>query len=154
MPIRLLTENETKQLSDKLQSLSKEDLRYFNPHSFDIETVKRLPSINEHWFYSLVVDDYNVGYGMIRKWDGFRAPTIGYVIWPEHRGKGYGNLIVEELVKEAHRLGFNAVKASVHWDNKASIATLRKRGFGFMGQVEEGIEKDYLWFGLSERRPD
>jgi RimJ/RimL family protein N-acetyltransferase len=89
---------------------------------------------------------------MIRKWEEYHAPTIGYVIWNKYRCKGYGNQIVNELVDKAYQKGFYDIKASVHYYNKASMKALRNRGFRFIGQVKENdSERDFLWFLLDER---
>lgn len=45
---------------------------------------------------------------------------IGYVIRPTERQKGYGNLILHELIKEANRMNIENVLLTCDEDNTPS----------------------------------
>jgi predicted acetyltransferase len=60
------------------------------------------------WFF---VDDKPVGMGKIRHFLTDRllqeGGTLGYTIIPDERNKGYGTILLRELLKEANYVGFN-----------------------------------------------
>ena len=66
--------------------------------------------------YILYIDDSPVGYGRIRHSSDEYLETIvgagnlGYGISKEYRGKGYGNILFQELLKKCKELGYNEIK--------------------------------------------
>lgn len=71
--------------------------------------------------YWLIVNKRPVGIGKIRHYlnDRLRESGghIGYSIRPSERGKGYGKMILAELLSEAKNLGINEVFVTCDVDN-------------------------------------
>lgn len=72
-----------------------------------IDLVRYVPQTR----YWLIVDGRPVGVGKLRHYLNDYLRTlgghIGYSIRPSERGKGYGNLILEELLKKARERGID-----------------------------------------------
>ena len=115
--LKQLTEYDYFILSQQLWSLSVEDKKFFSPHSFEMANMRSLVIEKGNYFYIFSQNSQNIGYGMIRTFGKYPIPTLGYVIWEEYRGKGYGNKIVAELVSKAYILGFETIKARTNKDN-------------------------------------
>lgn len=55
---------------------------------------------------------------------------IGYDVWKEFGGQGYGSEAVEMLIQDCfNKLDINQIYALVHPNNAASIKILKKKGF-------------------------
>lgn len=96
--------------------------------------------------YWLYVDDCPVGMGKIRHFltDKLREEGghIGYAIAPNARKRGYGKILLRELLKEARRLGIDRALITVYNDNAASIRVALANG----GRIEKVSETShYIW---------
>ena len=69
----------------------------------------------------LIIDGRPVGVGKLRHYLNDSLMTvgghIGYSIRPTERGKGYGNLILKELLKKAREKGIADVLVTCREDN-------------------------------------
>jgi GNAT superfamily N-acetyltransferase len=65
----------------------------------------------------------------------------GFVLEPEHQGKGYGFKLLTEFLKTARSRGYTSVVG--HFRQNASLALMRK-----LGCDERAVEKD--WCGTGE----
>ena len=98
----------------------------------------------KQWTYWLMVDGRPVGYGKLRekateeskKFGG----NIGYAIDPEARGKGYGNMLFELLLKEAANKHIKEVFSTVEKFNYNSKKVHEKYG----GKLVS--EDDVRWY--------
>ena len=96
--------------------------------------------------YWLYVDAEPVGYGKIRHFltdklldDG---GSIGYSIRPSQRNRGFGKILLSELVKECPSLGVDKALLTIHKDNSPSINIALKNH----GIIEKSTEKlHYIW---------
>jgi len=96
-----------------------------------------------YWLYA---DGEPVGYGKIRHiltdkllHDG---GSIGYSIRPSQRNKGFGEILLAELVKECPHLGVEKALLTIHKDNLPSIQVALKNH----GMIEKSSEKlHYIW---------
>jgi predicted acetyltransferase len=99
--------------------------------------------------YWLFVDERPVGIGKLRHYlnDHLRriGGHIGYTIRPSERGKGYGTLILEELLKKAREKGIDAALVTCHETNIRSRKVIERNG-GRLEGITEG-ECRY-WIGL------
>jgi phosphinothricin acetyltransferase len=68
----------------------------------------------------------------------------------DHRGKGVGRAIVDELVRLAATQGFHAVIARISGGNDASIALHRACGFELVGVEREVGRKHGHWLDVVE----
>lgn len=74
--------------------------------------------------YILFIDGYPVGYGKLRHYLNEilkeHGGHIGYTIRPSERGKGYGNLILTEIIKKAVEMRIKEVLLTCNEGNKPS----------------------------------
>jgi [ribosomal protein S5]-alanine N-acetyltransferase len=104
---------------------------------------------------ALVVDDEMIGHA------GFHGPPgvngagkpdaveIGYTVFPDHRGRGYGRLAAQALVDWASRThGIRHFVASVAPGNEPSLAIVRGLGFEQTGRRHDSIDGEELVFEL------
>lgn len=102
----------------------------------------KVPSTT-YWLY---IDGVPVGFGNLRSFltDALKKAggNIGYGISPEHRGKGYGNLILKLLLQKAREAGIEKALLTVHADNAASIAVALANG-GVI--TERNDERVWIW---------
>ena len=93
--------------------------------------------------YWLYVDGLPVGFGVVRHFltDALRKQggNIGYGIAAPYRGKGYGKVLLNLLLKEAHRLGIEEALVTVHLDNLPSQAVALANGGRIVDRNEERV---------------
>lgn len=61
--------------------------------------------------------------------EDIEVAEIGYMIKPEHWGKGYGSVIAKVLIERAKKTELKTLKAIIDPENIASRKILIKRGF-------------------------
>ncbi len=77
------------------------------------------------------------------KWYADRT-EIGYILSPDHRGNGYVQEAVREMIRFAfNEIGFHSLEAIIDPRNSASINVIEKAGFTKEGHLKES---DY-WNG-------
>lgn len=77
-----------------------------------------------------------IGYYRI-KWYAERT-ELGYILSPEHRGNGYVQEAVQEMIRWAFQeLGFHSLEAIIDPRNTASINVVEKAGFIKEGHLKE-----------------
>jgi predicted acetyltransferase len=72
---------------------------------------------------------------------------IGYCIRPSARGKGYGNIILRELLKKAAEKGISSALLTCNDTNAASRRVIESNG-GTLERVEEGSR--FYWIRLED----
>jgi predicted acetyltransferase len=91
--------------------------------------------------YWLIIDGRPVGVGKLRHYlnDSLRifGGHIGYSIRPSERGKGYGGLILSELLKEAQRKGIAEALLMCREDNIRSRKVIEHNG-GSLEDISDG----------------
>lgn len=96
-----------------------------------------------YWFY---IEEKPAGMVKLRHYlnDSLRehGGHIGYALIPQHRGKGYGNKMLELTLSEAKKLGIENVLLVCNPDNYASQAVIMKNG----GKLEKKTETDALYW--------
>jgi predicted acetyltransferase len=100
--------------------------------------LSRLVPQTKYW---LLVDGAPVGIGKVRDYlnDHLRkiGGHIGYTIRPSERGKGYGNLILKELLKKAKEKGIEAALLTCGEGNVRSRKVIEHNG-GELEGITEG----------------
>jgi len=101
--------------------------------------------------YWLYVDGKPVGMGKLRhrlteklQADGGHA---GYSIIPSHRSRGFGKLLLKELIAEAQRIGIDKLLLTVRNYNTASIKVALANG-GVIEKVND--ERHYIWIDCAD----
>jgi phosphinothricin acetyltransferase len=80
---------------------------------------------------------------------------LSIYISAEHRGKGFGEILLNALVKSSENAGFWTLQSGIMQDNTASIKLHEKCGFRMVGYRERvGKDKFGVWRNtvLMERR--
>lgn len=106
-----------------------------------------MPQYVQQTIYWLYVDGRPVGYGKLRHRLNEalleRGGHIGYVIRLDERGKGYGTLLLRELVREAAGLGLTEVLLTVDEDNLRSRRVIEGNE-GVLSDTKDGICKYWI----------
>lgn len=80
----------------------------------------------------LFIDSKPIGIGKLRHYlnDDLRkyGGHIGYCIRPSERGKGYGNIILREVLKKAKEIGIEEVLITCNEDNIPSRKVIEENG--------------------------
>lgn len=71
-----------------------------------------------------------------------RGGRIGYAVVPGERRKGFGKVLLRELLKEANRLGIDRALITVQKGNDASVKVALANG-GAMERTTE--DRYYIW---------
>ena len=138
--LRRLRKDDLKELHSKLNNLSDQDKKFFHPHSFEMDDLKELLSLNYDYYFVEKVGESIVGYSFLRTFGKYEIPTFGGVVWQKYRGQGYGSKILEKTLDEAKKIGFKSVKLKVYEDNKVAFNLYKKHGF-----KKIGIEDKQIW---------
>lgn len=114
---------------DYKKQLIKSDL---NSKKTDIEDGWKVPQ-SVYWLF---VDGKPVGMGKIRHFLTDKlieeGGTLGYAIIPNERNKGYGTILLKELLKESQKLSIDKVLLTIRNNNIASIKVALANG----GEIE------------------
>ena len=93
----------------------------------------------ETWFSVIVPDGETEGVGWVCIWvaeqDGERFSEIGWMVEPEHQGKGLASGAVRELLRQARdEARWGSISAHPAVTNGPSNAICRKAGFELRGE--------------------
>lgn len=95
------------------------------------------------WLY---VDKKPVGFGKVRHFLTekllLEGGTLGYAIIPEERNKGYGTVLLRELLIESNRLKIDKVLLTIRNNNIPSIKVALANG-GEIKKTDE--ERHFIW---------
>jgi predicted acetyltransferase len=99
---------------NSLWARNEEDFREFLTKNYEYSKGMNLrPNFVPQTIYFLFVDGQPVGYGKLRHYLNEALKEhgghIGYTIRPSERGKGYGNVILAEIVKKAQEMNIREV---------------------------------------------
>jgi len=120
-----------------------------NAKKTEIEDGWKVPQ-STYWLYA---DGQPVGQGRIRHFltEALREAggNIGYAIRPSARRKGFGTILLRELMKEAAKLGISRALVTVHNGNEASIRVALRNG-GALEKVNE--TRHFIWVECTEAK--
>ena len=98
----------------------------------------------------LFVDEKPIGMSKIRHFMNEKllqeGGMLGYTIIPDERNKGYGTILLRELLKEANKLNIDRVLLTIRNSNIASIKVAIKNE-GKIVKVNE--ERHFVWIDCS-----
>jgi RimJ/RimL family protein N-acetyltransferase len=102
----------------------------------------------DRWTYVGCLDDEVVGTYALRPnhgGPGSHVANAGYIVKSEHRGKGIGTAMVEHSLKEAKRLGFEAMQFNlVVSTNEGAVHVYQKLGFRIVGTLPKAFRHERL----------
>jgi ribosomal-protein-alanine N-acetyltransferase len=112
---------------------SLKNFRYFDTRSYDV--------INNHLVtYLLFVpnQEYAIGYGHLE----FEANKLwlGIAVSEHFKGKGFGNIMLDKLIRTARDNNFEEIFLTVDFDNKPAIRLYEKFGFTVMEKKNEHVQ--------------
>jgi phosphinothricin acetyltransferase len=78
------------------------------------------------------------------------APTVedSVYVHHEHRGRGFGRLLLDDLLRRARDHGFHSVIARIVGGHEASIAVHARCGFEYAGTEREVGRKQSRWLDV------
>lgn len=111
------------------------------PKPWSIETLAKELTENPHAKYRLLVDDGEIlgYYGVWIVLD--EVHLVSLAIAPEHRSKGYGKLLMEDLIEQAKIHQAAIIGLEVRVSNEAAINLYRAYGFE-VGAIRESYYED------------
>lgn len=109
--------------------------------------IKRYKTGTHHGHWAVFDDAKYIGKALLLPWDNSIDFELGYGVFPEYWGRGYGFLIAQHMLNLAIEDGHKNLVATVHRKNKASIKILKKLGFKYKKIAKKyGRRKDlYEW---------
>lgn len=99
-------------------------------------------------FWGLKVGKEMVGEAGLRMGKS-EAGDVVYKIYPEYRGRGYGNLILRLLKKKAEKLGLEELIVMCRKDNLASKRVIENNGGVFLREIKRRNGKIRLAYKIS-----
>jgi RimJ/RimL family protein N-acetyltransferase len=104
--------------------------RYFNSRD--------ITCINNHIITTLVYKNNTpIAYGHLDK-DGEKV-WLGVCVSEKHKKKGFGNLIMKELITYANKLKIEKINLSVNVNNSSAIKLYEKIGFSIINELKENV---------------
>jgi len=133
-PVAPATEADLAELFKQIKAAG--DDRFFHPHPFDDAAAHDIANYRGRDFYAAgFVGGRLVGYGMLRGWDaGYAVPSLGIVIAPQARGRGFSKPLMLFLHEAARQRGATTVRLKVYPDNLAAIKLYEGLGYAFHGE--------------------
>ncbi len=88
-------------------------------------------------------------YGTFRAWPAYKY-TVEHSLYvhAEHRGKGYGKIILQEIINNAKNKGYHNLVAGIDSKNIVSKKLHESFGFVFCGQIAHAGYKFSQWLDL------
>jgi ribosomal-protein-alanine N-acetyltransferase len=113
--------------------------KFFHPHALSPQDAAARAAYSGHDFYCVMLqDDAVIGYGMLRGWDeGYTIPSLGIVIDPSARGRGYGRTLMNFLHDAARQRGATRIRLKVYLQNQTALQLYRSLGYVFQ-EEEDG----------------
>ena len=117
------------QTADLLPMALEERLEWYKNHSQE-----------PYLIYTLKIGEDIIGYCYISPWRGGRlalrsCAEVSFYLRQDQKRKGYGSLMVEFILDEANRLGFESLIAILISENENSIYLFLKYGFHEWGRL-------------------
>jgi len=135
---------------NSLYSESVEGFQELITRNYEISRSVNLPEgYVPQTLYWLYINGKPVGYGKLRHFLNDKLKEhgghIGYVIRPTERGKGFGTIILRELLQEASKKGIDSVLLTCNEDNAASRRIIESNS-GELNEISQGVCK--YWINL------
>lgn len=142
---------------NKAHGLSREEFGKWVEKEIDMSDGKNLPAgYVPGTTYILWIDNIPVGRGNLRH---YLVPSlerdgghIGIQLSPKYRGRGYGHILLTEMLKEAKKRGISRALVFNHNNNTAAWKMSERAG-GVLESItdipEKGIKLRKYWIDLS-----
>ena len=88
-------------------------------------------------------------YGTFRAWPAYKySVEHSLYVHKDHRGKGYGKVILQQLIQDAKEKGYHNLIAGIDSENITSKKLHEASGFVFSGQIKHAGYKFSKWLDL------
>jgi RimJ/RimL family protein N-acetyltransferase len=146
LEIKKINADQSKELSNLLESSDKEYTKYFIPFSFDLQTISEiLSNAIKDLFYGVYVDNILVGFYMLRGFDaGFVIPSYGVWISKDYSSKGISKLTLQHAISFCKINNINKLMLKVHPDN--IVAKGIYETFGFVNQGTDVKNNNLIYY--------
>jgi hypothetical protein len=136
---RILSTKDAEALFELLKSQNQQDLKYFSPHSFDLDSIQK--QLNKRSFLMMGAFDGNrmVGYFFLRFFAN-RKCFVGRLIDKEYRGKGIGPLMNEIMYETSWGMGFRCLSTISKNNHAVMNAHSKNRSMVILKE----LQNDYL----------
>jgi len=136
---RALTIDDAEDLVQLIQSQKKSDLKYFSPHGFDIESIKKQFKNKAFLMLGVFSKTQLIGYFFLRFFVSKKC-FVGRLIASEYRGQGVGLLMNQLMYKTAWKMGFRCL-STISKNNKLVMKAHRNNGSMV---IRKELNNDYL----------
>lgn len=129
----------------------------YNYNAFTVETVKAWYTHKKNGNYPVIglFDDKDTllgfaTYGPFRERPAYKY-TVEHSVYvhPNERGKGYGTILLHEIVKRAEEQDYHIMVAGIDASNTISRKLHEKEGFTFCGLIQQTGYKFGRWLDLA-----
>lgn len=147
MQIVRLRDVPTNQLVNFFAAQPEEAYTFFNPHGFDINSLKKLQQNSSFLAYVLMENGHIAAYCFIRSFfmgKGFRGRMVGI----DHRGRGVGTLM-NKLLNE---VGFGIGLRLFETVSKDNVASYRSAISASSVRVVEELEHNELYLEILKKQ--
>lgn len=119
------------QSNPKVMQYVQGDVKTLDEHQKELKYVisKYKEEGNHFWIYAIILKECNQFLGTVALVKDGTTDEIGYRFLEKYWGKGYGNELVEGLIKFCKNQKFNNLTAYVINENKASSKILERNQF-------------------------
>ena len=88
-------------------------------------------------------------YGTFRAWPAYKySVEHSLYVHKDHRGKGYGKIILQQLIQDAKSKDYHNLIAGIDSQNISSIKLHEASGFVFSGRIKHAGYKFSRWLDL------
>ncbi len=136
---RVLEEGDMGSLFDLLQAQPALDLEYFQPHRFDMESLKKQMKDRSFLMMGVFDEQKLVGYFFLRFFMN-RKCFVGRLIDKDHRGEGIGHVMNQVMYETAWDLGFRCMSTI----SRNNTAVMRAHKTNRTMVVLKELQNDYL----------
>ena len=121
--IRPLKQRDLEQLSEFFVRSENVQLRFFKPHNFDRNSLRKILAAAGYMTYGLFWENKIIGYALLRI-TPFGEAYVGRIIDEEFQGLGLGKFLASYLYWQAHLARFS-VRSTISKKNISSIQSHR-----------------------------
>ena len=100
----------------------------------------------------VATDDSGViGWARLFPWKHRGIDVVEDLVYvdPVHHGRGIGRALLTELIKQATRLGYRTIVATVATDNRSGLQLHEKLGFESVGTIRNAANKFDRWMDIT-----
>ena len=136
---RILSSVDAESIFDLIYSQKPDDLEFFNPHGFDIRSIRKLFRNKSLLLMGVFYKDLLVGYFFLRFFVN-RKCFVGRLIDAKHRGRGIGVLMNNIMYQTSWRMNFRCLSTISR--NNHSVMKAHSRNNSM--RIIKELENDYM----------